>query len=202
MRSLETRESSDYIMYKDLNDNELLYFVRDNNSDGLNYLYEKYRPIVLSIAKKQYGLLNNSIYDIEDLIQSGYVGLQKAIDNFNHDKSVLFYTFAVFCINREISRSVFYSNNKYYRTSAYNNPLLDDISIGLFDVEDSMSSRWLDQKIYNFYLELDCDCSSVFVLRLSGFSYKEIAILLDLKLKRVDYIIQKCKNKLKKSLSI
>ena len=189
--------------YNDLNDNELLYLVSDNNSEGYYFIYEKYKPIILSVAKQKFRLLNNCIYDIDDLIQSGYIGLQKAIDNFNKEKDVLFYTFAVFCINREISRSVFLSNNKYYRTSAYDYSINDNIKylrIESFDSEDNINTRLLEERIYKFSLDLEFDDNCVFLLRMNGFSYIEISELLEVSIKRVDYILQKCKLKLKKYL--
>ena len=190
--------------YKNLNDNELLYYVSDNNSDGNYYIYKKYEPIVLAIAKKKYDLLENRIYDFDDLVQYGYIGLQRAIDNFNQKRNVLFYTFAVYCINKEISKSIFLSNNRYSRTSAYKYSLYDDKMYFNIESDDNniIEERILEEKIYRFNLTLDFDSSSVFLLRISGFSYNEIALLLDIKIKRVDYIIQKSKNKLKKYLCI
>ena len=190
--------------YQNLNDNELLYFVSDNNYLGSELLYKKYEPIILSIAKESYNMINNTIYDFDDLVQYGYIGLQNAIDNYDKDKNVLFYTFAIFCIRREINRSIFLSNRHYSNNTAYYSSLYDNeyLSIESYQIDDNINTRYLESKLKEFSLELDFDSSLVFTLRLNGFSYKEISILLEIKLKKVDYIIQKCKSKLKSTISI
>ena len=47
---------------------------------------------------------------------------------------------------------------------------------------------------------LDFIDSLIFELRLNGFKYKEISMLLDIKESKVDYSIQKARRKLKKFL--
>ena len=56
--------------YKNINDYELIYMIRENDSDK-NIVFNKYKPLVESIAKECYKKTNKSI-DLDDLIQEGY----------------------------------------------------------------------------------------------------------------------------------
>ena len=40
--------------------------------------------------------------EIDDLVQEGMIALNKAINTFNDDNSVLFYTYASVCVERQI----------------------------------------------------------------------------------------------------
>lgn len=56
--------------------------------------------IVVPIAKKF--VYNNNKESLEDLIQVGYIGLIKAVDQFDPDRGVKFITYATHCIMGEI----------------------------------------------------------------------------------------------------
>ncbi len=58
--------------------------------------------IVYPIAKKYLSSGEN----IEDLIQVGYIGLIKAVDNFDPDRGVKFFTYATHCIMGEIRHHI------------------------------------------------------------------------------------------------
>jgi RNA polymerase sigma-B factor len=59
-------------------------------------------PFVKYIAYKNSNLSNNS--EIEDLVQTGVIGLIKAIENFDYNKSNNFVNFAALYISGEIKR--------------------------------------------------------------------------------------------------
>ena len=44
----------------------------------------EYKDLIVEIAKPLY--TKNSIYDLEDLIQVGYIGVIKALQNFDEEK--------------------------------------------------------------------------------------------------------------------
>ena len=181
--------------YRTVNDNEILYMA-DEESNA--FLFEKYKPIILATSNKCYKLLRNKVLDYEDLVQAGYVALQNCINYYDSTRHALFYTYATHCIRREIMKAVSQSNRRYAITSAFDNSL--DNKEDLTSFEEDFNIGLMEDYFYNFCLELDFDSSCIFLLKIHGFSYKEIALLFDIKIKKVDYTLQKCKNKLKKTL--
>jgi len=181
------------LSYNTINDNEILY-IADEESNA--FLFAKYKPIILATANKGYKLLKNKVLDYEDLVQAGYIALQNCINYYNDRKEAGFYTYVTHCIYREIIKTVSRSNRRYSITSAFENSL-DEKTISF---ETDFDIGLYEESIYNFCLELDFESSCIFLLKICGFSYKEIAALFDIKIKKVDYTLQKCKNKLKKYL--
>ena len=181
--------------YTSINDNEILYMA-DEESNA--FLFEKYKPIILSTANKCYKLLKNKVLDYEDLVQYGYIALQNCINYYDYNRNAMFYTYVTHCIRREIMKMVSRSNRRYSITSAFDNSLEEKEDF--LEFEEEFNIGLFEEKIYSFCLDLDFNSSCIFLLKISGFSYKEIAVLLDIGTKKVDYTLQKCKNKLKKTL--
>ncbi|MCD8300124.1 MAG: sigma-70 family RNA polymerase sigma factor [Clostridiales bacterium] len=87
--------------YDSISDTNLIRFLRDGDSSVMEYLLEKYKPLVRKKA--------NTLFlfggDTDDLIQEGMIGLFKAIRDY--DESVgAFYPFAELCINRQIYSAI------------------------------------------------------------------------------------------------
>lgn len=185
--------------YKEINDNELLYLISDNNDDYKKVLFEKYKPIVLSLAKKYNAINIDTAIDYDDLVQIGYIGLNNAIRFYKED-NCLFYTFACFCIDHALSKEVYKTlyrkGRNNYSFISYEEDKLNSI-IRVEEEKETLHFSELFLKVKNF---LDFFDALVFELRLNGFKYKEIALLLDVKESKVDYSIQKTRRKLKKSL--
>ncbi len=197
-------------MYKNVNDYEQLYLVSENDDSANAMLFDKYKPIVISIAKKYYSYANER-YELDDFIQEGYIGLSKAISSFNESCNVLFYTFAIVCIERQI-KSYHRKNNSlkshffdtaYSLDAEYDACLLSDT---IEDVHDSnnpfvnFNINSINTDLIIFKNNLDIRNSMIFELRYNGFKYKEISTLLDIPIGIVDNCIHFCKNKLKNSI--
>lgn len=178
-----------------INDNEILYF---GDTDTTVFLFKKYEPIIYAAARKYIGFLKNSVIGYDDLIQGGYIALYNSIKNFKKDNNCLFYTYATKCIYREIIKIVSMANRRYSLTSSYLSSISDDNIMYSYEVD--YDSFLFEDELYRFCLGLNFDFSAVFQLRICGFTYKEISTLLDISVKKVDYILQKCKNNLKKTL--
>ena len=88
-------------MYKNINDYEQLYLIRENDEEAKEIIFRKYKPIIISIANKYYDNLKDKC-ELQDLIQEGYIGLSRAIDSYSENCNALFYTFACICISRQI----------------------------------------------------------------------------------------------------
>ena len=77
---------------------ELLLKLADGNDEARKKLVEKNLRLVVYIAKK----FESSMFNIEDLISIGTIGLMKAINSFNIDKNIKLATYASRCIENEI----------------------------------------------------------------------------------------------------
>lgn len=148
-------------------------------------------------------------YDFSDILQEGRLGLTNAINSFKEHKDVQFHTFANLCIDRQLAtfiRDISRDKHKLLNTSisldsttnSVGRPLteiiLDERNV---DPELSFIEAEEKEELYNKIDEiLTTTEKDVFDLRIQGFSYKEIANILDITPKAVDGTISRIKNKL------
>ena len=79
---------------------ELIHLAQVGEKEALNCLVEKNMRLVYSVAQR---FLHRGI-DFDDLVQVGFIGLIKAIHNFNQEFGVQFSTYAVPMIAGEMRR--------------------------------------------------------------------------------------------------
>ena len=174
----------------------------------MNYIMEKYKGLVRREAKAVYLLGGEN----DDLIQEGMIGLFKAVQDYDVNQNVSFYSFAKLCITRQMYSAITASKRKKHL------PLNSYVS--LYDkAEGEKSERVLDtieaggetnpeeillskENIRNLEEELDAQLSElekrVLYLHLLGTDYRTIAGLLDKSPKTVDNALQRIKNKAEK----
>lgn len=191
--------------YKNFNDYELLDYIYSCNEDANEILLYKYRPLIVSIAKKMLKYCNGGV-DLNDLVQEGMLGLNDAINSFRDDKETNFGTYARLCIERRI-----YSLAKSTRT--YKNKILNE-SISIEDEDDLTIDRFLMDNSSNpdsmisendfqndIITKLESQLTDlekrVLELKKNDFNYKEIADILEKEPKAIDNALQRIKTKLK-----
>ena len=91
--------------YRDYNDYELVYEIRESNELAYNILIKKYSLLINKMANEYYLKAKTLKVEYDDLVQEGYVGLFQALDDYNED-TCLFYTYAIICIRREMERLI------------------------------------------------------------------------------------------------
>ena len=84
-------------------DYELVYLAQDGNEEAINLLYQKYKPIIIKKSKNAIIYAPHHGIDINDIMQEGFIGFDEAIRDFSQDQSATFYTFALLCIDRQIT---------------------------------------------------------------------------------------------------
>ena len=197
--------------YRD-NDYELLYLISENNEDAKELFYKKYKPIIELKAKKFTKYVESKGYDYNDLIQEGMIGLSKAIKDFSEQKDVKFTTFANICIERQIlsfMRNISAGRHKVLNeslsfdttTNSYGLPLINLLDDKNVNPETTFIESEEKEDLYNDIVSILNEKEiEVFELRTKGFTYKEIASLLNITEKSVGKHIEKIKSKINKML--
>ncbi len=199
--------------YRDYNDSELLSYIAENNEEANEIIFKKYEPLIVTISKRMYRYCKNAGLEITDLIQEGRLGLNIAINGYQNNKDVTFYTYARTCIERGII-------NYVVRAKRQKNKILNEsLSLELPDGEQyKLESLFADnsqnpemqilefereQELINNVKETLTDFEQqVFELKLASFSYKEIAEILEKDLKAVDNALQRIRNKAREQLKV
>ncbi len=194
--------------YGDINDNELLFLVSESNEEAKAELVKKYTGIVYAIAHKYTGIAESLGIEEKDLVQEGLIGLTKAIDTYNPEKNVLFYTYVTLCIESSIKSCLKISGKKGNQT--LNNSLSldklteEDINIGelLKDENSDPSLKILEEENVNELLDKFKSLLApfeyeVFKLKIEGYSNEEIALRTKKDKKSIENTMFRIKNKLK-----
>ncbi len=191
-------------------DIRLLKTIRSGEESAEEKLIKKYLPMVRHIAVRHH----SSVFEYEDLVQEGLIGLLGAIDRYKPDAyNVKFSSFAYLCIQRKISSAVKYSwgnkqrllnqslslqsyiNNEKTRTrleiTQSEDKLLDPVEI----VENKYESNRMDNMLKENLSLLEY---KVAVLLTEGYSAKDIEAKYGITPKRVDNARTRVKSKLKK----
>lgn len=197
--------------YDNINDYEILSIVSDNEQ-ATETLFNKYKPLIVGIAKKIYATNQTSGFDLNDLIQEGMIGFNTAINTFDENKDTTFFTYAKTCIERRmytLIRSITrykyqLLNESYYVEDLVNNNkdlenlLKDSTSNPEYQIIDNENTKDLIKNIQKTLTNLE---SAVFELKISGFNYKEIADILDKDSKSIDNAISRIKIKVNNFLN-
>lgn len=200
---MKNKKDSDY---------ELLYLISENNEDAKKLFYEKYKPIIEMKVKKYISYVESRGYDYNDLVQEGMIGLSRAITDYKTQKDVQFNTFANLCIDRQLYtfiRNIDRDKHKILNDSVSLDSTINSIGKPLTEILDDKNvdpessfiemeeKQELFKKITNLLSKQETD---VFYLRIQGFTYKEIAALLNITPKAVDGCISKIKSKISNKL--
>lgn len=197
--------------FKDLNDYELVSYIM-NNEEAIDFLFEKYKPLIYSVAKKILNENENLGLDINDLIGEGMLGFSIALNNYNEHKDTLFFTYAKKCIESKIYTTIKAAKRQKHRilnSSLSFEAIEEEFEIDLDRVigDDTINPEniaidnenviELIENVKNEFTDLE---SQVFDLKKSGFDYKEIAEVLGIEPKSVSNALQRIKTKIKNYL--
>lgn len=197
--------------YKDYNDYELLYMVKESDETAYNLLYEKYKPLIYSLSKRYAKVYQNYGIDINDFILEGYLGLDQAIKKFKEEDEYKFQGLASTCVNRQmqdlvriakLKKNMMLNNSLYYEALDDSNGInyleikADEKAINpekhMVDNEELLESY--NKCVKNLKgLELN-----VFLLKMKGMTNKEIAIYLNKSIKSINNAISRVRKKYNK----
>lgn len=202
------------ISFDQFDDSEVISFIRQGDSQALDYLIQKYRSFV-RIKASTYFLIGA---DHDDLVQEGMIGLYKAIRDYQAKHGASFRAFAELCVTRQIITAIkTATRQKHIPLNSYvslDKPIFDEESERtLLDVltnvelvdnpEDLIINResqgQVEGKLAKLLSRFECE---VLYLYLEGRTYQEISIELNRHLKSIDNALQRVKRKLERYLDI
>lgn len=191
--------------YGDFTDEQLIERLRSGETQIMEYILDKYKPLVRKKANAMY-LIGG---ETDDLIQEGMIGLFKAIRDYDAGREASFFHFAEICISRQLYNAVEASNRKkhaplnsyvsfYAGSEEEGQSLLDSLSsreIG--NPEDMIISQ---ENAKQFWKQLRERLSGmeqqVLDEYLSGLNYKQIAQRMGKSPKAIDNALQRIKGKI------
>lgn len=197
-----------------LPEKQLIIIAQKNSkysSDAKNILLKKYQPYISKLMQKY------PSYIKEDLESIAYVGLLKAIENFDINKNNLLITYAQYFIKKEISKYI--KNDLEKKQKEVSEFIIDstqDIDFDTYESQMSLSETQSlkitvdntynlilnKERIRNFVNELTLQQSSVIdLIYFKGLNNAEAAKILNISKARVTQLLASIKQNGKKKLS-
>lgn len=199
--------------YTELNDYELVSLAQEKNEEAINLLHEKYKPLIHKKCKKIYKYVSKKGIELSDLIQECMIGFEEAINNFNQDDNVTFYTFCNVCMDRQLRSEITKLNREKHKILNEAIPFESINEQGeIINLADFLGSDetnpetdfLIHENIKELLIKVKEELTDleecVFDLRLQEFEYREIADILDKEPKAIDNALQRIKTKIKKIL--
>lgn len=199
--------------YEKKTDEELIMDFRGGDTAIMDYLLEKYKPMVKKKAKAMYLLGGDS----DDLIQEGMIGLFKAVRDYDSAQEASFGTFAQICVTRQLYSAIRASRRKKHLPlnsyiSLYDNEeISEEKESELIQIQNVASTNNPEDLVIHkesedsFMNELEGNLSElerkVLYLHLLGTDYRTIAKLLGKSPKAADNALQRIKTKAEELLT-
>lgn len=201
---------NDLVDLEKTNDNELIMLYREDDEDAKNMLYYKYKFIIDVLIKKYSNWLSSLKVDYQELYSECAVGFSDALRSFQEDKDSSLPTFITLCIERRLGGVIRkYSRDKYkvmqdsYSLDFFyddkNASLIEKLSDGSSNdpLKNMAEEEEYAELIENIKYSLTDKELEVFVLKIRGFDYQEIARILNRNPKQIDNTMQRVKAKIK-----
>ena len=157
--------------------------VCDENDNSFDILVKKYQPLIYKISQEYHFSCKKIGYEIEDLMQIGYITLYKALFLYSVDNEAIFYTYFVRSFHNAIIAII--RNNTTNKKKVLNKALSYDLEIPNTNL--TYIELFKDEKTYPDYSHelvifknsMPYILSAIFELFYNGYSKEEISLLLD-----------------------
>lgn len=195
--------------YQEMSDEQLIGQLRSGDSGVMDYILDKYKPLVRKKANAVF-LIGG---ETDDLIQEGMIGLFKAVRDYDGGKEASFFSFAELCITRQLYKAVEASNRKkhaplntyisfYSETGEEGHSLAETLTTGGMGDPEQMI---IDQEnLKQFWDGLREHLSSmeqqVLDEYLQGNNYQQIAEHMNKPPKTIDNALQRIKTKVRQEV--
>lgn len=186
------------------NDNELVYYIKEGNSDDAKILYDKYYPYIKSYVSKMLRKYDFVGLEESDLCQEGIIGFINAIDSYDENKDIKFFTFAKACVEKKIISAIVHANREKNRVMNESLPI-NDMNFNFFQMKSPYDFLIECEDEYSLLNTIKCSLTDfedqVLQLRLSGVKNLEMCNILDVETKTIDNAIYRIRRKVKKILN-
>ena len=195
--------------YQEMSDEQLIGQLRSGDSGVMDYILDKYKPLVRKKANAVF-LIGG---ETDDLIQEGMIGLFKAVRDYDGGKEASFFSFAELCITRQLYKAVEASTRKkhaplntyisfYSETGEEGHSLAETLTTGGMGDPEQMI---IDQEnLKQFWDGLREHLSSmeqqVLDEYLQGNNYQQIAEHMNKQPKTIDNALQRIKTKVRQEV--
>ena len=199
--------------YGTMTDEQLISEMRGGDTEVMDYIMDKYKPMVRKKARAMY-LLGG---ETEDLIQEGMIGLIKAVRDYDLSAGNSFSSFAQLCVSRQMYSAIEASKRKKHiplnsyvslyedsgiRHDGKNLPLIDTIGN---EKETDPAALYFSREYTEIFIEqlkgkLSPMENHVLYLHLMGTDYRKIAEILEKSPKSIDNAIQRIRSKAEKMI--
>ena len=165
-----------------MNDYEILYMVCDNE-ESFSILLEKYKPLIYKIVKEYEKFFKKLGYELEDLMQLGYITLYKTAKRYDIYNQSMFYSYLKKALNNMIISCI--RDNTTNKKEVLNKALSYDEYIPYTDVRyiDLLPSKEKniekEKELLIFKNSMPIHLSYIFELFYNGYNKNEISVLLD-----------------------
>lgn len=195
--------------YQEMSDEQLIGQLRSGDSRVMDYILDKYKPLVRKKANAVF-LIGG---ETDDLIQEGMIGLFKAVRDYDGGKEASFFSFAELCITRQLYKAVEASNRKkhaplntyisfYSETGEEGHSLAETLTTGgmgdpeqMIIDQENLKQFWdglrehlspMEQQVLDEYLQ--------------GNNYQQIAEHMNKQPKTIDNALQRIKTKVRQEV--
>ncbi len=194
-------------MYRELNDNEILYMINDSDN-YLEILLEKYKPLISKICKKYLKLGKRVGLEYDDLMQIANISLIKCIKYYKDSLNTSFYTYIIKCITNSLKtelRKELTLKRKILNNSLSIDEIIQGTDITLLDITknekvidpfDCLVIEEKEEKYIKFINSLPFEVAVIYEMKNNGFTTIEISNFLDIDKEKVTKSIQYARNRL------
>ena len=195
--------------YQEMSDEQLIGQLRSGDSGVMDYILDKYKPLVRKKANAVF-LIGG---ETDDLIQEGMIGLFKAVRDYDGGREASFFSFAELCITRQLYKAVEASNRKkhaplntyisfYSETGEEGHSLAETLTTGgmgdpeqMIIDQENLKQFWdglrehlspMEQQVLDEYLQ--------------GNNYQQIAEHMNKPPKTIDNALQRSKTKVRQEV--
>lgn len=166
-----------------MNDYEILYMVCDGEDKNFDLLVNKYRPLIYNVVKEYTNFFKKFGYELEDLMQLGYITLYKTSHMYDIYNHTMFFTYFKKALDNMIVANI--RVNTTTKKETLNQALSYDTYVPNTNIRyiellsDKKTMNDLNSELIIFKNSMPIIESYIFELFYNGYNKKEISILLD-----------------------
>lgn len=172
-----------------MTDEELVLLASDNNQDAVLIIFARYKKWLKNWCRSYY--LQGA--DDDDLMQEAFIGLYKAIRDYNLNEGYTFKQFAYLCVKRHVFTAVTAATRQKHRSLnnaiALQNLIADESEKTLQDTLSSDRNKFdpeqivitkesINELMYTLTLNLTQFEYKVLLLKIDGFDHSSAALLM------------------------